>query len=198
MEEDGLQSQNLQTQAKTNQEENVKQRRKNERELEAKEEEIKKYKGQLINLKTNKEYQSMQTEIENAQQQKGKLEEDVLKVMDATEVLNQAVKQQEAALKQVQAQIRQEGDKIDQEIAQRRTKREELLKERSQAKSGIDPKVMVTYDRLLQHKGSAMVAVINEVCQGCYMHIPPQTYEEIKKKEKIYYCSNCHRMLYTK
>ena len=198
LEEQGQQSQNLLSQAKASQEENVKQRRKNERELEVKEEEIKKYKGQLINLKTNKEYQSMQNEIDNAQQQKGTLEEDVLKVMDAAEAMTQAVKQQEAACKQVQAQIKQEGETIDQEIAQRCLKREDLLKEREQAKLRVDPKVMAAYDRLLQHKGSAMVAVVSEVCQGCYMHIPPQIYEEIKKRKKIYYCSNCHRMLYTK
>ena len=198
LEEQAQQSQKVLAQAKSNQEENTKQRRKSERELEAKEEEIKKYKGQLINVKTNKEYQSLQHEIENAQQQNGQIEEDILKVMDSTEALNQAVKQREAGLKQVQAQIKEQGQQMDQEINQRQLQWENLTKERDKVKAKVDPKMLTNYERLLKHKGLAMAAVINEVCQGCFMHIPPQTYETLKKKNKIYYCQSCHRMLYVK
>ncbi|MGH7828550.1 MAG: C4-type zinc ribbon domain-containing protein [Candidatus Binatia bacterium] len=36
------------------------------------------------------------------------------------------------------------------------------------------------------------------MCQGCYMNIPPQLWNEILKNERLNLCPSCHRILYSK
>ncbi len=49
-----------------------------------------------------------------------------------------------------------------------------------------------------KHKGLAVAEVIDEICQGCFLHIPPQLYVEIKLNQTIKYCPQCGRILYYK
>jgi predicted nucleic acid-binding Zn-ribbon protein len=47
-----------------------------------------------------------------------------------------------------------------------------------------------------KRNGIAIVLVKNEGCQGCYVNIPPQMYNEVQKNNEIILCPNCHRILY--
>ena len=49
-----------------------------------------------------------------------------------------------------------------------------------------------------KHKGLAVTEVVNSVCQGCFLHIPPQLYVEIKINQSIKYCPQCGRILFFK
>jgi predicted nucleic acid-binding Zn-ribbon protein len=44
----------------------------------------------------------------------------------------------------------------------------------------------------------AVVEVTGGICQGCYMNIPPQLWNEIIRSEKINLCPSCQRILYYK
>jgi len=45
--------------------------------------------------------------------------------------------------------------------------------------------------------GRAVVPLRGEACQGCYMHVPPQTYVRLKRgDEDIIRCPHCERILY--
>ncbi len=42
----------------------------------------------------------------------------------------------------------------------------------------------------------SIASVKDEVCNGCYMHIPPQLYVEVKKDLDVHTCPHCQRILY--
>jgi hypothetical protein len=46
--------------------------------------------------------------------------------------------------------------------------------------------------------GTAVVEVTGGICQGCYMNIPPQLWNEIIRSEKVNLCPSCQRILYYK
>jgi predicted nucleic acid-binding Zn-ribbon protein len=68
-------------------------------------------------------------------------------------------------------------------------------------RDGIAPKLRPTtlkrYDILRDKRnGSAVVQTINGVCQGCFMTVPPQQFNEIRKGDKLNFCPTCQRILY--
>ncbi len=54
------------------------------------------------------------------------------------------------------------------------------------------------YENIRAKKGGrAVVPLRGEACQGCYMHVPPQTYVRLKRgEEEIIRCPHCERILY--
>lgn len=76
---------------------------------------------------------------------------------------------------------------------------DEYKKERRQIISKLPSEFYEEYMELMKkHKGLAVAQVKNSVCQGCFLHIPPQLYVEIKLNQSIYHCPQCGRFLYYK
>ena len=62
---------------------------------------------------------------------------------------------------------------------------------------GIDASVLRKYDMLrTRRNGKAVVGVIKGVCQGCFMSIPPQHFNNILKGDKMLDCPTCQRILF--
>ncbi len=74
---------------------------------------------------------------------------------------------------------------------------ESLMKEREKYSSTIKKSTLMKYDRVRSHRHNIGIASVkDEICNGCYMHIPPQLYVEVKKDESIHTCPHCQRILY--
>jgi len=170
-----------------------------ELELAGKEEEIKKLQTQLYQLKTNKEYTAMMTEIERHKADNSILEEDIIKLMDEIDSASGKVKEEkekfEEESKRSNADIKiveEEIKKLEDDISALKAKRGELV-------PLIDKNVLSEYDRILDSKdGLALAKVENDSCSGCYMLLPSQVINEIKMRDNIIYCESCRRMLYIK
>ena len=74
---------------------------------------------------------------------------------------------------------------------------EKLIEERQAQASKIKKSTLMKYDRVRAHRHNIGIASVkDEVCNGCYMHIPPQLYVEVKKDTDIHTCPHCQRILY--
>ena len=63
----------------------------------------------------------------------------------------------------------------------------------------IDASLMSRYELIFSRRGgSAVVEVAAGICQGCYMNIPPQLWNEIIRSEKLNLCPSCQRILHYK
>lgn len=64
--------------------------------------------------------------------------------------------------------------------------------------AGVSPDIMKKYETIRSKRGGrAVVPVRKEACQGCFIHIPPQAYIELKKgSAELIMCPHCHRILY--
>ncbi|OGP93026.1 MAG: hypothetical protein A2Z19_00065 [Deltaproteobacteria bacterium RBG_16_54_18] len=168
-----------------------------EGELEMERERIKRSQLKLLEIKTNKEYQALLQEIEGGTERNSQREEEII-------VLLENIDQTKAAYATTVEQGRQENIQVEEETAEIKNRivateqdiirnqhiREEIVRE-------LDPELLRRYDTLKEKRnGIAVVLVKNEGCQGCYVNIPPQMYNEVQKHKEIIVCPNCNRILY--
>ncbi len=171
--------------------------RANESTLAATEEKVKKYRDQLMNVKTNDEYRLMQKQIEVAAGEVGEAEDRILQGYDAIKELEEERKERQKELEKGQTEIsateralQAERAKLEAEHAERRSSREEILK-------AIPSDLFEDYNRIAKTRGGiAMAEAIDERCQVCMVRLRPQVYQELRVGEKIFHCENCRRILY--
>ena len=59
----------------------------------------------------------------------------------------------------------------------------------------LDGNVLRKYERVAARRSPAVAVVSGELCLGCRVGIPPQSYIEVQRGEDIISCGNCQRIL---
>ncbi|MCX7794024.1 MAG: C4-type zinc ribbon domain-containing protein [Thermodesulfovibrionales bacterium] len=176
-----------------------KKKKQKERELDDVEEKIKKLKARTPEIKTNKEYQALLSEIEGAEKEKLKIEDEILNLMELTEEVKIELRTQEAELKKKEAELEKRKKELLLLKEEKEKNLDELRHKRSVLVGEIDPGDYELYMSLLEKgKGLAVTVAVDSICQGCYLNIPPQLYVEIKKNDRLIQCPQCKRILYWK
>lgn len=172
-------------------------RKKLEIEADSKRAQITKYRTQQSLIKSNTEYQALGREIEKAEEDIRRTEDVELELMDRTEHLQPALKEEQALLKELaakgeleQADLRQRSKTAEQELAK-------LLADRQQIATQADADLLSRYDRLMKSKGDyALVPIQHGNCGGCHLTIPPQVVHNAHKGSEVTSCDYCGRILY--
>lgn len=175
------------------------QKQKKERELElaSKEEGIIKLKGQLSSLKTNKEYQAMLKQIDDAKADASLIEDKILQSFDLIDKAKIDIENERNRLKKDESVFNEQKAAIETEIKAITAHIFELQEKRKQILPEVDPKLLAQYEKILQNRnGLAIVPVKDNSCQGCNMFTPAQVLNLIKMYEYIVTCESCNRMLY--
>ena len=172
-------------------------RKQQELDLQSKEDGIKKLQVQLYQLKTNKEYQTMQQEIEGQKADNSLVEDEVLILMEEAENLNKDLTKEKALFADAEKHLNEDKKKIEAEIASLDGEISALEAQRKEMAALVDKKVLAHYEKVLYGRdGVALAAVKGKACQGCFMNLPPQVINEIKMKDRIVTCESCARILY--
>ena len=172
-------------------------RKQRELDLSTKEDGIKKLQTQLYQLKTNKEYQTMQHEIEGQKADNSRVEDEILVLMEEAENLNKDLVKEKALFADAEKHLNEDKKKIEAEITSLDSEISSLEAQRKEITALVDKKVLVHYEKVLAGRdGVALSAVKGKSCQGCFMNLPPQVINEIKMKDKIVTCESCARILY--
>jgi predicted nucleic acid-binding Zn-ribbon protein len=182
--------------ARTHIEEMAKERRALEQELDDNAEKVKKYRVQLMEVKTNKEYTAMLHEIEHIEKDTEAKEERLLVLMDE---LDQETEQNEVFLgesRQKKAVLGEEQGKLEDRIKSLAAETEQLEAEKPKLLAELDPRLKRRYDRILAKLHDfAVTHVADGTCQGCFTRIPPQTVVEVRRNDKLITCEACGRIL---
>jgi len=172
-------------------------RKEKEVDLESREAGIKKLQSQLYQLKTNKEYSTMQQEIDRAKADGSNVEDEIIKLLEEIDIENKKVALEKDALKVEENKMTQEKARLLGIAKEKEAQAAALRQTRDEAAKAADRTMLSRYDRILKSKnGLAMAAVKGDACQGCYRVMPPQVINEIRMKQDIIFCGNCARMLY--
>ena len=161
---------------------------------------IKKSEAKLSSVKTNKEYQSSLKEIDDLKEKNSKLEDEMIEFLERIEEANKELKAKSAAYSALKTEIQTEKEAIQREAQEERHQLEKLNTEWKTLSEGIDAELLVTFNRIKTNQTNkiGIVAVINAVCQGCHMNIPPQLYNELQRGDKLQRCPICERIIYWK
>ncbi|HEY3382274.1 MAG TPA: C4-type zinc ribbon domain-containing protein [Vicinamibacterales bacterium] len=156
-----------------------------------------KYKDQLMEVKTNREYQAMQKEIEAAQHEVRQLEDRILEHMLAADDLTAGVKAAEAKLASDTGLIADERRRLEVETAKLEVDLERAVAARADIVSGLAPAALSTYETVYRgRKSVAVVAAKDGFCSACHVRVRPQMYNELHRNDTIYQCASCQRILY--
>ena len=161
---------------------------------------IKKSEAKLSTVKTNKEYQSSLKEIDNLKAKNSSLEDDMIEFLDRIEEAENTLKTKMAEYSELQTQMNREKEIIQKETEEEKRQLDNLDAEWKKVSAAIDAELLETYSKvkLTQSNAVGIVAVLDAVCQGCYMNIPPQTYNELQRGDHLTKCPICQRLIYWK
>jgi len=176
---------------------NQKERKQLEGGIQAQEAKISKLRTQMLEAKTNQQYQAFQSEIDFCQKAIREAEDRTLDLMAESEPLDRNVKAAELALGQEQKQVDAEKQRARARTGADLKIIEELKQERRAIVAGVSPPVLSAYERLRKrHKGMVVAEAVEDRCQACNMTMRPQFFQDLKKGDQILLCECCHSILY--
>lgn len=152
------------------------------------------YSGRVSNPK---ELQAMEQDIQMLTRQRGRLEEDMLNLMEEIEQslrdersLESERKAKEEALATHLEAYRQHRDALTTEL-------ESLRAEREASAPQIDADLLRRYERLRSRKdGVAVVTITNGICGGCHFKLPERLVTRVNEEDVVLTCEECGRILY--
>jgi hypothetical protein len=168
-----------------------------EGDLAQKETAITKADGQLLQLKTNKEYTAKIGEIEGIKADKSIIEEKILETYDKADAIKGLIDREKEILAKDEKEFLAKKQEIEAQIKELDIKLKGFNELRAALLDGVDKNVLTRYERILNSReGLAVVPVLGNVCGGCFMNVPPQLVNEIRKQKEIITCERCTRILY--
>lgn len=174
-----------------------KERRQKEKALLMEQEKIKRSEGKMFEVKTNKEYQALLNEIEMGKEACSRQEEEILKHLDEIDGLRSHIAKREKELAFLLEKIEGEKREIAEKMARDDLAWKRGLERREVLSKQIDPELFKLYSTLKEKRqGVGMVNVKQEICQGCFMNVPPQMFIETQKSNALIRCPHCNRILY--
>ena len=186
------------TQAKEKLAANQKRRRDLEGEVKAVKEQASKFKRQLNDVKTNKEYTAFLKEIEETQHKTERLEEEILNEMIAADDIEKEIKTANAKKAADEARIQSEKRAVLAEKADFEARRAALEGEREVILPEIPLEQLKLYERIARRmRGIAMSAIKDDdFCSLCQMRVRPQMLNELMEMKQVILCEACGRILY--
>jgi hypothetical protein len=174
-----------------------KERRQKERNLNTEQEKIKRAEGRMFEVKTNKEYQALLSEIEAIKETTSREEEEILQILEEIDELKKDLLKREKEVTTTLEKIERERKKIQEKMDQGEGLWKEQKERREVLSKQLESGLFKLYNTLKEKRqGLGVVNVKGETCQGCFVNIPPQMFIEVQKTNALIRCPNCNRILY--
>jgi uncharacterized protein len=172
-------------------------RRDIEKELAAVQGRLSKYKGQLLELKTNKEYQAMQKEMTVAERDVRSHEDKLLEHMEHAEAFAAELKAAEAALKTEQGEVSRAQQALDAERAELERELQRVIAARAELVARLPREALMLFERVAHgRKGIAVAEARDGLCTLCHVRLRPQKFNEVRRNDGLHQCDSCTRILY--
>lgn len=158
---------------------------------------IKDRQAKMMNIQSNREYQSLLKESEDAKRSSKEREEELLRIGEELEQVTAKISECENLATGAEKLLAEESKAAEEKVAALNSEKEKVGKKRNGKSKGIRASILKKYEMLrVRRNGLALVGVIDGVCRGCFMNIPPQLFNELLKEEQLLICPTCNRIMY--
>ncbi len=158
---------------------------------------LSKYRSQLTEVKTNKEYQAVLHEIATAEGEITTKEDQILEGMMVIEEKEQLGETMRKEFERKEKVILQKRSELEKFAAEAQAQIDDLEKEKSQLGTQIPEELSQQYGKIATARnGLALTEAKDQSCQACHVKLRPQLFAELKTKQEIITCENCNRFLY--
>ncbi len=158
---------------------------------------IKKYEDQRMNVRNNREYDSLTKEIEYQGLEIQLAEKRVKEERYSIEMKQEAITQAQANLDERKIDLEAKKKELEEIVSETERDEQALIDQSVDNEKYIEPRFLNAYKRIRSNarNGLAVVAVERDACGGCFNKIPPQRQLDIRMHKKIIVCEYCGRIL---
>jgi predicted nucleic acid-binding Zn-ribbon protein len=173
-----------------------KERRRVDGELSDHQELLKKYQGQLMQVKNQQQYAAAWKEIDATRKQVKELEDATLKAMSDVEALQKELDDRRAGSTELKVRWDEAHEAWQHSLGDLRAEAAELRKKAEAIEATLPERVRLDFQRIFsQRQKLAVVKVFNDSCSSCRSRIRPALMQQLKRGDLVY-CEGCHRILY--
>lgn len=158
---------------------------------------IKKYEAQQMNVRNNREFDSLSKEIEF---QKLEIELSEKRIKEFTAELNNkksVIDSSKQLFEDRTADLAAKKKELTDIVSETQVEEENKIDKIARIESTIDERLLTAFKRIRKNaiNGLAVVTVERDACGGCFNKIPPQRQLDIKSRKKVIVCEYCGRIL---
>ena len=148
-------------------------------------------------ITTHREYEALDKEIKDASEKESQLRKELQSEERRFEDLSAEMSFKEQQLEMGQKELDEKKAAWDNNVATYKAELEALKLREDEIVPGLDPEIIFKFERIIRSKQNrGIVAVKGNVCDGCYMILPAQFANEVRRGEEIVFCPYCSRILF--
>jgi predicted nucleic acid-binding Zn-ribbon protein len=158
---------------------------------------IKKYEDQQMNVRNNREYDSLTKEIEYQNLEIQLSEKRAKEFQAGLELKKIEIESSQKMLQDRKNDLEIKRNELDDIIAETEKEESDLIRTSEENKQYIEERLLTAYSRIRKNarNGLAVVQIERDACGGCFNKIPPQHQLDIRMHKKIIVCEYCGRIL---
>lgn len=158
---------------------------------------IKKYQTQQMNVKNNREFESLNKEMEYQQLEIQVAEKRIKEHGFSLEGKRADLETAEANFAERKEDLKRKAAELESIVSETEKEEKGLVANAGIADEKLEPRLIEAYKRIRENarNGLAVVSIERSACGGCFNKIPPQRQLEIKQRKKIIVCEHCGRIL---
>ena len=157
---------------------------------------LNKYKEQLFLVKTNKEYDALNHEIDHLKGIVSESEEKSLTTESEIEDQQESKKTNEAEIQELAASLEIDKKNLQGALEDSKGELEKLNESREIIANDVNKSFLSKYDQLKEKRGSGVSPLNENFCGSCFSTLPPQMVIEIKSNNMIHKCPSCSVFMY--
>lgn len=158
---------------------------------------IKRYEEQQMNVRNNREYDSLSKEIEYQNLEIALAEKRIKEFNHHYSLKNEEIEAAQKVLDDRASDLEIKKSELSDIVGETEKEEENLLKKSKEYQRFIEERLLIAYKRIRKNarNGLAVVSVERDACGGCFSAIPPQRQLDIRMHKKIIVCEYCGRIL---
>lgn len=174
----------------------TKERRRADGELADHQELLKKYQGQLMQVKNQQQYAAAWKEIDATRKQVKELEDADLKIMGDIDGMQKDLEERRTGSVDLKVKWDAAYEAWQHSLGDLRAEADQLRKKAEAIGAGLSPRLKAEFHKIFgQRQGVAVTKVVNDSCNACRSRIRPALMQQLKRGDLVY-CEGCHRILY--
>ncbi len=158
---------------------------------------IKKYEEQQMNVRNNREYDSLSKELEFQTLEIQLAEKRIREYTVELDSKSISIEEANKKLTERSADLEVKKSELNDIVKETQMEEDELIAKSKRIEEKIDGRLLTAYKRIRNNarNGLSVVPIERDACGGCFNKIPPQHQLEIKMHKKIIVCEYCGRIL---
>jgi len=174
----------------------AKERRRVDGELSDQQEILKKYQGQLMQVKNQHQYAAAWKEIDSTRKHVKELEDASLKNMGEADGLQKQLDERKGGHADLKSRYDEAHAEWQASLGDLRKEAEELRARAAAIEAQLPPRLKAEFHKIFKQRNNVAVApVANDSCNSCRTRIRPALMQQLKRGELVF-CEGCHRILY--